>query len=55
MEIKHLCTTCKQEFVTCKNENIIVWGIDLNPNARGAEADAVIKCDGYKEKPNEQG
>lgn len=44
---KHLCDTCKTEFATCGNWNI-TWGIDLNPEATGADADTVLKCDGYE-------
>jgi hypothetical protein len=42
----HLCSTCRNNFPTCK-ANKIVWGIDRNPEARGAEADKVLECDAY--------
>jgi len=43
---QHLCTTCKQSFLTC-HAGKIVWGIDKNPHAKGADADRVLECDGY--------
>lgn len=46
----HLCYTCKHDFPTCKNTKI-KWGIDVNPEARGAEADKVLECDGYENDP----
>lgn len=48
--VKHLCDTCKKEFPTCDGDNI-VWGIDIDPSARGAAADTVVKCDGHQRKP----
>lgn len=49
-EEKHLCDSCKKDFPTCDSEKI-VWGIDRDPSARGAEADKVLQCDRYEETP----
>lgn len=46
MSEKHLCETCTNEFATCDAKNIL-WGIDRNPSARGADADKVLECDAY--------
>ena len=46
----HRCGTCAKEFPTCDAEKI-VWGIDRDPFARGADADKVLECDAYT--PNE--
>lgn len=46
---KHLCNTCRNEQPTCEARNI-VWGIDLDPPARGADADKVLECDAYAVK-----
>ncbi len=43
---EHKCNTCFYNFERCAAKNII-WGIDLNPSARGAEADKVIECGTY--------
>ena len=29
---------------------VITWGIDRNPNAKGEEADTVLRCDAYDAK-----
>lgn len=42
----HRCGTCAKEFPTCDAEKI-VWGIDRDPFARGADADKVLECDAY--------
>ena len=42
----HRCDTCTKEFPTCDAEKI-VWGIDRDPSARGADADRVLECDAY--------
>ena len=42
----HLCDTCAKEFPTCDAKKI-VWGIDRDPSARGADADRVLECDAY--------
>ena len=42
----HLCDTCRHEFATCEARNI-VWGIDRDPSARGADADKVLECDAH--------
>ena len=47
--VKHLCLSCVKEFPTCDSDKII-WGIDLDPSAKGADADIVIECDAYEEK-----
>jgi hypothetical protein len=43
----NLCDTCRLEFATCPAFNVI-FGIDRNPDLRGAEADAVLECLSYK-------
>ena len=40
------CDTCKNDFATCDARKV-VWGIDQNPSARGAEADKILECDTY--------
>jgi hypothetical protein len=40
------CDTCKHDFATCDARKV-VWGIERNPSARGAEADKVLECDAY--------
>jgi len=42
----HRCDTCAKEFATCDARRI-VWGIDRDPSARGADADKVLECDAY--------
>ena len=42
----HLCSTCRQEFAVCAAKRI-VWGIDCDPYAQGADADKVLECDLY--------
>ena len=49
MDKKHLCDCCKNSVPICNGKEI-VWGIDVNPNARGAEADTVLKCDAFQNK-----
>jgi len=46
----NLCDTCTKEFPTCDAEKI-VWGIDRDPSARGADADKVLECDAYTPNP----
>ena len=48
----HLCDSCKFELPTCVAGRI-VWGIDVDPSARGEAADMVLSCEGYvlSEKP----
>lgn len=48
-EFTHLCKNCENEFPTCK-PGVIVWGIDIDPDAKGAEADTVIQCQGMRIK-----
>ena len=43
---RNLCDTCRNELATC-GADVIVWGIDRNPAATGAEADAVLECDNF--------
>ena len=43
------CKTCIKEFATCDSEKI-VWGIDIDPSAIGADADKVFECDAYISK-----
>jgi hypothetical protein len=47
MQVKHLCNSCTKSYPEC-NGAIPVWGIDVNPDATGAEADAVLECNGYE-------
>ena len=49
----HLCTTCQNDFPTCKAGKI-VWGIDRHRDARGEDADKVLECDAYKSEPAPQ-
>lgn len=42
----HLCNNCKKSFPTCDARP--VFGIDERPEARGVEADTVVKCDEYE-------
>jgi len=46
---EHLCETCARTFPVCNAYNV-TFGIDLDPSARGADADRVVECDGYIEK-----
>ena len=39
------CDSCKNNFATCKSDP--VFGIDLNPELRGKDADVVLECDAY--------
>lgn len=45
-ERKCLCLECSKDFSTCDGK-ILVFGIDGDPSARGAEADIVLECDAY--------
>lgn len=45
----HLCDSCLESFATCKS-GVTLWGIDVNPEAKGAEADTVIECNDYQGK-----
>lgn len=45
---EHLCNTCNKEFPSCDPQKI-VWGIDRDPSARGADADRVLECDKYRD------
>ncbi len=47
---EHRCLSCAHEFATCAAKRV-VWGIDRDPSARGADADKVLECDQYKQKP----
>ena len=51
-QTNHKCDTCRHEFATCEAREI-VWGIDRDPSARGADADKVLECDAYT--PNTTG
>lgn len=44
---QHLCATCAESFDECRPQHV-VWGIDLNPDAVGAEADRCVWCSGYR-------
>lgn len=44
--MENMCDSCMFTFDTCPAENI-VFSIDVDRSLRGAEADKVIKCDGY--------
>lgn len=39
----HKCDTCSLEFATCESGQV-VFGIDIDPDATGKEADRVISC-----------
>ena len=42
----HKCDTCSLEFATCKSTQV-VFGIDIDPNATGKEADRVVTCGAF--------
>ena len=51
----HRCDTCLSDFATCGAKRV-VFGIDRDKSARGADADKVLECDGYKPSaPAEKG
>jgi hypothetical protein len=43
----HKCNSCTKDFPTC-DATKIVWGIDRDRSARGADADNVVECDAYQ-------
>lgn len=45
----HQCDTCALDFATCESKEV-VFAIDLNPDATGAEADRVVTCGAYSPK-----
>ncbi len=45
--LPHLCSACTKEFPECDSSNI-VWGVDIDSLAEGADADKVVVCDGYE-------
>jgi hypothetical protein len=45
--LPHLCSTCIKEFPECGSSNI-VWGVDIDSSAEGADADKVVACDGHE-------
>jgi hypothetical protein len=47
-DARHLCDTCQHNFAVCESGKI-VWGIDRDPTATGADADKVLECDGFLE------
>jgi hypothetical protein len=49
---KHLCDTCqeKYDYPRCRGEQF-TFGIDVDPSARGAEADKIVECDAYRKIP----
>ena len=49
--MKHLCDDCVHDFPTC-DSSAVLWGIDVNPEAVGAEADTVIECKSYQSNMN---
>lgn len=52
--MKHLCRKCKYEFPTCEgSSDDIVFGIDVNPKAKGRDADKVVKCNVFKKRKYE--
>lgn len=42
----HKCDTCSLEFATCESGQV-VFGIDIDPNATGKEADRVVTCGAF--------
>ena len=44
--LPHLCDTCIYTYPEC-NAYRIIWGIELNPKAKGKEADSVVVCSKY--------
>lgn len=49
--VPHLCNSCMKDFSACDCRHLnMTWGIDLDPQARGADADAVIRCGAYVKK-----
>ena len=46
----HLCNTCAKDFPHCDGTNI-VWGSDIDPLAKGADADIVVSCREHEPKP----
>ena len=46
MSHKNLCDSCMYDFATCTSQ-IVVFGIDKNPQAVGKEADVVLECASY--------
>lgn len=42
----HKCDTCSLEFATCESGSV-VFGIDIDPDATGKEADRVISCGSF--------
>ena len=53
---RHLCDSCALDFLTCPAVHIL-FGIDIDPSLRGADADRIHECDAYerKETKDEQG
>ena len=43
---EHKCDKCFYEFATCTAKGV-VFGIDQDPEARGAEADRVLECGSF--------
>ncbi len=43
----HRCNSCSKDFYTCDSGKA-TFGIDLNPNATGDDADLVVECDAYE-------
>lgn len=46
---EHLCDSCSKEFAVCDGK--MVFASDLDNSLKGADADRVIKCQGYNKKP----
>jgi len=44
--LPHLCSACTKEYPECDSSNI-VWGVDIDSSAEGADADKVVACDGH--------
>ena len=47
--LDHKCNTCAFEFCSCAQEGV-VFGIERDPTATGADVDAVVECATYEEK-----
>jgi hypothetical protein len=51
--LPHLCSACTKEFPDCDGTNI-VWGVDIDSSAEGADADKVVSCMEHEPKPEQE-
>jgi len=47
---RHLCAVCNKHPAECEAKGI-TYGIDVDPKAKGPEADKVIACESFEAKP----